>query len=105
MDNVKDLFGYLLGLAFCLAALMLCWLAWIGLEGQFGWRLALGGVVLGVVARINFPVVVGLYFYAHNILDWPMAEAIAFSLPGLLIIAPSVATGVFGMLVGTAARR
>jgi hypothetical protein len=105
MDSIKDFFGYLLGLAFCLAALALCWIAWIGLEHQFGWRWALGGVVLGVVARINFPVVVGLYFYAHNLLDWPMAESIAFSLPGLLIIVPSVATAVLGMLVGTAARR
>jgi hypothetical protein len=30
---------------------------------------------------------------------------LAFSLSGLLIILPSVATMVFGMLVGTAARR
>jgi hypothetical protein len=105
MDNVRDFFGYLLGLAFCLAALMLCWLAWMGLENQFGWRWALGGVIVGVLLRINFPVVVGLYFYAHNLMDWPMAESMAFALPGLLLIAPSVATTVFGAIVGTAARR
>lgn len=105
MDNVKDFCGYLLGLAFCMAALLLCWLAWIGLDDQFGWRWALGGVIIAILVRLNLPVVVGLYFYAHNVLDLQMAESIAFALPGLLIIAPSVATTVLGMLVGTAARR
>jgi hypothetical protein len=105
MDSIRDFFGYLLGVAFCMAAVALCWLAWLGLEDEFGWRWALGGVLLSVVVRINFPVVVGLYFYAYNLLHWPMTEAVGFALPGLLIIAPSVAAAVFGMIVGTAARR
>lgn len=105
MDSIKDFCGYLLGLAFCAVALMLCGLAWIGLDNAFGWKWALGGVLLSILIRINFPVVVGLYFYAQTVLGWPMAESIAFALPGMLIILPSVATNVFGFLVGVAARR
>ncbi|MFZ4690271.1 MAG: hypothetical protein ACOYLS_13610 [Polymorphobacter sp.] len=105
MDGFREFCGYILGLVFCAATVLLCAIAWFGLENMFGWRWALAGIVLSVLVRINFPVVIGLYFYAHNIWDWPMAESIAFALPGLLIIVPSVATGVFSLLVGTAARR
>ena len=92
-------------MVFCAVAVMLCWIAWLGLDNAFGWKWALGGVALSAAIRINFPVVFGLYFYAERVLGWPMAESIAFALPGLLLILPSVATGVFGFLVGTAARR
>lgn len=105
MDGLKDFCGYLLGFAFCAAALILCGMAWIGLEDVFGWRWALGGVILGIVIRLNIPVLVGLYFYAHNVLGWPQPEALVFALPGFLIMTPSVAVEVFGLLVGTAARR
>lgn len=105
MGIVRDIFGYLMGLAFCAAALVLCWLAWLGLEDMFGWRWALGGVVVSLLMRINFPVIVGLYFYAYNIMGWPQPQAFAFALPGLLILLPGIAMEVFGLLVGTAARR
>lgn len=105
MDSIKDFCGFLLGLAFCAGALILCGFAWIGLVNAFGWKYALGGVIASMIIRINFPVVIGLYYYAHTVLGWPMVDSIAFALPGLLIILPSVATTVFGVLVGTGARR
>lgn len=105
MGNVRELCGYMLGLAFCVAIAVLCAFAWFGLESAFGWEWAIAGILLSVVVRINFPVVIGLYYYAYNIWCWPMPESIAFALPGLLIIIPSIAIEVFGFIVGTAARR
>lgn len=105
MVIVREFFGYLFGLAFCAAALLLCGLAWLGLDGAFGWRWALGGIFLSMIVRINFPVLVGLYCYARMILGWGEIDAVAFALPGLLIVVPSVATMVFGLCVGTAGRR
>ena len=70
MQGVREFLGYVLGLAFCIAALALCGLAWLGLEDMFGWRWALGGVVVALMVRLNIPVLVGLYFYALNILGW-----------------------------------
>lgn len=105
MEGIRDFCGFLLGLAFCAAALILCAIAWVGLNDEFGWRWALGGIVLSALMRINFAVVAGLYFYAFNIMGWPMTDSIVFAVPGMLIIAPGVATSVFGALVGTAARR
>ena len=47
MQAAREFFGYALGLAFCIAALALCGLAWIGLEDMFGWRWALGAWGVG----------------------------------------------------------
>lgn len=105
MDSFREVCGYVLGLAFCLLALALCGLAWIGLEDAFGWRWALGGVVVSMLLRINFPLLVGLYLYANGIMHWGIPESIAFAIPGFLLIIPSVAMDVFGALVGTAVRR
>jgi hypothetical protein len=105
MQPVREFTGYVLGLAFCIAALALCGLAWLGLEDSFGWRWALGGVVIALMVRVNIPVLVGLYLYALNILHWNQVESLAFALPGLLIIVPSMAVEVFSVLVGAMARR
>ncbi|WP_188761275.1 hypothetical protein [Sandarakinorhabdus glacialis] len=105
MDDLKEFCGYLLGVAFCLMAIALCAAAWVGLEDQFGWRLALGGVALSLLIRINFPLIVGLYLYASNVWGWGMPESITFALPGFLLFMPSIAVEVFGTLVSVAARR
>lgn len=101
----RELFGYILGVVFCIAAMVLCAFAWLGLDDMFGWRWALGAVVAGLLVRVNIPILVGLYFYALNILGWGQAESIAFAMPGLLIIVPSMAIEVFTVLVGAPARR
>jgi hypothetical protein len=105
MDSFREFCGYLLGLGFCLLAVAMCGLAWMGLDDAFGWRLALGGVVVSLLLRINFPIMIGLYLYAHHMMNWGMAESIAFAIPGFLLIIPSIAVEVFGTLVGAAVRR
>jgi hypothetical protein len=105
VNTVQNFCGYLLAAAFCLAAILLCGIAWNGLQNAFGWQWGLGIVAACVLARINFAVVVGLYYYAANMLGWPMAESIAFALPGMLILMPSIALGVLGLLTASAARR
>lgn len=105
MESFREFCGYLLGLAFCLLAIAMCGLAWLGLDDAFGWRWALAGVVASLLLRVNFTILIGLYFYAHNIMDWGVSESLAFAIPGFLIIIPSVAVHIFGALVGTAVRR
>ena len=105
MESVRGFFGYMLGLAFCLAAIALCAVAWSGLEATFGWRWALGGVFGCMLMRLNLAVFVGLYFYASGILGWPMPDSIAFAVPGLLLITPGIAVSIFSFLVSTPVRR
>ncbi|PZN93647.1 MAG: hypothetical protein DCF31_12075 [Alphaproteobacteria bacterium] len=105
MDTVRELLGYLLGVAFCIGGLVLCGIAWMGLQNEFGWQLALAGVVVSILVRVNFPLVVGLFLYAHNLWGWSQAESIAFAVPGLLLLLPSIATEVFSVLVGATQRR
>lgn len=105
MESARDVLGYMLGLAFCLAALLLSAIAWFGLEASFGWRWALGMVVACMMMRLNIAVFVGLYFYANGVFGWPMADSIGFAIPGLLLITPGIAVGVFTLLVGTPVRR
>ncbi len=105
MDNFRDMFGYVLGLAFCAAGLVLCWFAWTGLEHEYGWQWSLAGVALSILIRINFPLIVGLFLYAHNIWGWDTATSVAFATPGLLLLLPSVAIEVFSLLVGSTGRR
>ncbi len=105
MDALREFCGYLLGFAFCLAALALCGVAWIGLENQFGWQYSLIGIVACLAIRINFPLLVGLFFYATNVMAWGQLEAVAFASPGLLLLVPSIAAEIFSILLGVTARR
>jgi hypothetical protein len=105
LETIREFLGYLLGVAFCIGGLVLCGIAWSGIEMEYGWKLALAGVFVSILIRINFPLIVGLYLYAHNIWGWPPPEALAFAAPGLLLLLPSVAMEVFSVLVGAPARR
>ncbi len=105
MQQVREFCGYLLGGALCIAALALCGLAWLGLEAELGWQWALAAVVVGAVARINVALPVGLYLYAGIFWGWPMAQALAFSAPGLLLVLPALGFGLLGLVVGRATAR
>ena len=99
MVVIRGACGYLLAMCFCAIALIFSAIAWFGLEAAFGWQWALVGVALGALAGINVPLLVGLYLYAHNQFGWPMPESVAFALPGLLLLLPSIARECFGFLV------
>lgn len=105
MALVREFCGYLLGVAMCLMALAFCGFAWLGLEHEFGWQYALAAVVAGGVVRINVALPVGLFLYAGNFWGWPIAPALAFSAPGLVLVLPSFAIGLFTTIVGNPARR
>lgn len=105
MDTFRDFLGYLLGAVFCMGGLVLCGFAWSGLMTEYDWRLALGAVIVSILIRVNFPLIVGLFLYAHNIWGWSTPEALAFAAPGLLLLMPSVAMEVFSVLVGAQVRR
>ncbi len=102
---VREFCGYLMGVAFCMIALALCGLGWLGMESEFGWKWALAAVVAGAVVRVNAALPIGLFLYASNVWDWPMPQALAFSAPGLILLLPSLATSIFVVLVGRPATR
>ncbi len=99
MISVRGACGYLLGLCFCVAALILSTIAWFGLEAAFGWQWALVGVAASVLVQVNAPLVVGLYLYAHNQFGWPMPQSAVFALPSIFLLLPAIARESFGFLV------
>ncbi len=99
MVSVRGACGYLLGLCFCAAALILSGIAWFGLEAAFGWQWALVGVALGALVSVNVPLLVGLYLYASHQFGWPMADSVAFALPALFLLTPGTVRTSFGFLV------
>ena len=99
MVSIRNACGYLLGLCFCAAALILSGIAWFGIEAAFGWEWALVGVALSALVQVNAPLVVGLYLYAHNQFGWPMPQSIAFALPALFLLTPTIARETFGFLI------
>jgi hypothetical protein len=105
METGRDIFGYFMGLLFCIVSIGMCAVAWAGLEASFDWRWALGGVVGCLLARLNVAIFVGLYFYASGMLGWPMIDSISFAVPGLMLITPGVAVAIFSFLVSTPVRR
>lgn len=105
MALVREFCGYLLGVALVLIALALCGLAWIGMEAEFGWQLALAAVVAGALVRVNAALPVGLFLYAGHAWGWELPAAVVFSLPGLLLVLPSAAVGLFSAIVGNPATR
>ena len=104
MDNFRDIMGYISGIVFCLGGMVLCYLAWLGLSDEFGWRWALAGIGVCLLIRVNIPLLVGLVYFAHNIWGWPLPESVGFAIPGVLFLLPSIATDLFSFLVGTTAR-
>ena len=97
--SVRSACGYLLGLCFCAAALILSGIAWFGIEAAIGWQWALIGVALSAMVSVNVPLLFGLYFYAHHQFGWPMPQAMVFALPALFLLTPAIARETFGFLV------
>lgn len=101
MALLREFCGYLLGVALVLIALALCGLAWIGMEAEFGWQLALAAVVAGAVVRVNAALPLGLFLYASHAWNWELTAAVVFSLPGLLLVLPSTAIALFSAIIGS----
>jgi hypothetical protein len=80
-------------------ALIFSAIAWFGLEAAFGWQWALIGVGISTLLGVNVPLLFGLYLYAQNQFGWPTSASIAFALPGLSLLLPSIARECFGFLV------
>lgn len=105
MALVREFCGYLLAVALVLIALALCGLAWIGLDAEFGWQVALAAVVAGAVIRVNAALPIGLFLYAGHAWGWDITAAVMFSLPGLMLVLPSTAVNLFTTIVGNPAAR
>lgn len=105
MEAVREFCGYLLALAFVVASVAMCGIAWLGLSDEFGWRVALLAVAASAAIRVNFPLLVGLYLFAFHSWGWSSFQSLAFAAPGLLLLMPSIASEVFAILMGSPTRR
>ena len=61
----------------------------LGIEYHFGWFWAYFAVFLAIFLRILFPVAIGSYFGAVDVLGWEWYFALAFAAPGIIFLLPA----------------
>lgn len=64
----------------------------VGLADAAGAGWAWGAVAVLVVIRFSLPMTVGAFLCASEVWDWHPAAALAWALPGLLILLPAMLT-------------
>ena len=75
-------FIFLLGIAQIVVGML-------GIEHHFGWFWAYFAVFLAIFLRILFPVAIGSYFGAVDVLGWEWYFALAFAAPGIIFLLPA----------------
>jgi len=96
--HTREFLGYLVGAAFASVAMLMMGLAWIGLEQVFNWQMALGLLVFSLFIRVNLFLLGGIYLFASQVWGLPMLEALVFTLPSLMYVAPIVTMPLFGAI-------
>ncbi len=61
---------------------------YLGIEYHLGSGWAIGSVIASLLFRISFPLTLGTFFGALDVLGWPWYGAALFTLPGLIFIIP-----------------
>ena len=84
-------FGFII---FLVVGIAQAYVGFLGIEYHFGELWAWGAIVLAFFLRIMFPLTIGTYFGAVDVLGWPWYGGVALAAPGLLFILPAMVTGV-----------
>ncbi len=61
---------------------------YLGIEYHLGSGWAIGCIIASFLFRITFPLTIGTFFGALDVLGWPWYGAALFTLPGLIFIIP-----------------
>ena len=70
------------------------YVGFLGIDYHFGELWAWGAIGLAFFLRIMFPLTIGTYFGAVDVLGWPWYGGVALAAPGLLFILPAMVTSV-----------
>ena len=85
------IFGFIIFLGIGITQI---YVGFLGIEYNFGEIWAWGAICLAFFLRIMFPLTIGTYFGAVDVLGWPWYGGVALAAPGLLFILPAMVTSV-----------
>ena len=73
-------------------------IGYLGIEYHLGGGWAIGAVVLAIMFRFSFPLTIGTFFGAIDVLNLSWIVALIITLPGLLLMIPgAIAAGIAGL--------
>ena len=73
-------------------------IGYLGIEYHLGGGWAIGAVVLAIMFRFSFPLTIGTFFGAIDVLNLSWIVALIITLPGLLLMVPgAIAAGIAGL--------
>ena len=84
-------FGFIIFLGVGIAQM---YVGFLGIEYHFGEIWAWVAIGAAFFLRVMFPLTIGTYFGAVDVLGWPWYGGLAAAAPGLLFILPAMVTGV-----------
>jgi len=100
---MSSILGWLAGgvgvIFFLLIGLVQIVVGYLGIEYHLGSGWAIGLVIASIFFRISFPLTIGTFFGALDVLGWPWYGALILTLPGVLLMVPgAIAMGVAGLI-------
>jgi len=73
-------------------------IGYLGIEYHLGGGWAVGLVIASLFFRITFPLTIGTFFGALDVLGWSWFGALLITLPGLLLMIPgAIGMGIMGL--------
>ena len=94
MGSMLAALGGTVGVIFFLAVgVIQIIVGYLGIEYHLGSGWAVGAVILSLLLRISFPLTIGTFFGALNVLEWHWFGALLLTVPGLIFMVP----GAIGM--------
>ena len=100
---MSSILGWLAGgvgvIFFLLIGLVQIVVGYLGIEYHLGSGWAIGLVIASIFFRISFPLTIGTFFGALDVLGWPWYGALILTLPGVLLMVPgAIAMGLAGLI-------
>ena len=94
MGSMLAILGGTVGVIFFLAVgVIQIIVGYLGIEYHLGSGWAVGAVILSLLLRISFPLTIGTFFGALNVLGWNWFGALLLTVPGIIFMVP----GAIGM--------
>ena len=94
MGSMLAILGGTVGVIFFLAVgVIQIIVGYLGIEYHLGSGWAVGAVILSLLLRISFPLTIGTFFGALNVLEWNWFGALLLTVPGIIFMVP----GAIGM--------
>ncbi len=89
MGSNLSILGGTFGIIFFLivGVVQIC-VGFLGIEYHFGAGWAFGALLLSFILRISFPLTIGTFFGALDVLGWNWFSALLLTLPGIIFMVP-----------------